>query len=161
MQINALEYFLKTCQRTPLKTAVVDNLGSWTFQELSQVAQAIAIQIGNRTAATNNPIAVYLPKVKEAIASFLAVLLSGNCYAPLDTKAPVTRIHTIINQLDPVVILTTRSLSDQLLSSGVDASRLLLIDELNKQPGRPVDCWLTCIDTDPIYIIHTSGSTGK
>ena len=161
MQINVLEYFLKTRERWPSRTAVVDGQEAWSFETLGRRAVAIARQIEKRTEITNRPIAVYLPKINEAIASFLGVLMSGNCYAPLDVKAPVARIQTILGHLDPIVILTTRALGTQLLGAGVDSARLLLLDEIQNDDGKLTERWLKLIDTDPVYIIHTSGSTGK
>jgi D-alanine--poly(phosphoribitol) ligase subunit 1 len=161
MQINVLEYFLNTCNRSLSKVAVVDGHEAWTFGRLRERAGSIAREIVRRTASTNSPIATYLPKTNETVASFLAVLFSGNCYAPLDVKAPVARIQTIVSHLDPVLILTTPELGAQLVSGGIDHGRLLFLDETSPYDGSLPDRWLKLIDTDPMYIIHTSGSTGK
>jgi len=161
MQTNVLEYFLKTQDRWPSKTAVTDGCEAWTFEQLGKRAASIARKIVSLTSSTNSPVAVYLPKTNEAIASFLGVLLSGNCYAPLDTKAPVARIQTILNHLDPVLIITTSELSSQLAANGVDTSRLLLVNQVHSDDGELPDRWQKLIDTDPVYIIHTSGSTGR
>ena len=101
MQINVLEYFVKTAELWPSKLAVADGQQEWSFERLRRRAGAIARQVVKLNKATNQPIAVYLPKTNEAIASFLGVLFSGNCYAPLDVKAPVGRIQAILGQLDP------------------------------------------------------------
>jgi D-alanine--poly(phosphoribitol) ligase subunit 1 len=161
MQINVLEYFLSTCDRLPAKTAVVDGHESWTFERLRRRAGAIAREIERRTTSTARPIATYLPKTNDTVAAFVGVLLSGNCYAPLDVKAPLPRIQAIVNHLDPVLILTTKELGAQLASGGIDRGRLLLLDEISDNQASLSDRWLKLIDTDPVYIIHTSGSTGK
>src|SRR5262249_28104140 len=119
MQINVLEYFLKTCDRWPAKPAVVDGRESWSFEELRQRAGAIAHAIVSRTSATNRPIATYLAKTNDAVAGFLGALLSGNCYAPLDVKAPLSRIRGIVDHLDPVLILTSQELGEQLAGVGI------------------------------------------
>lgn len=161
MQINVLEYFLETRQRLPQKAAVVDRHGTWTFERLGERAAGLARAIVERTAETNLPVAVYLPKENEAVASFLAILLSGNCYAPLDTKAPIARIQGIVQRLEPILIVTTKELGGQLASHGIDPGRLLLVDDVGDAGGHLPDRWLSVIDTDPVYIIHTSGSTGN
>jgi D-alanine--poly(phosphoribitol) ligase subunit 1 len=86
MQINVLEYFLKTVEHWPSKLAVADGQQEWSFERLKQRAGTIARQIVKRTEAANQPIAIYFPKTNEAIAAFLGVLFSGNCYAPLDVR---------------------------------------------------------------------------
>lgn len=161
MQINVLEYFLATCDRHPARTAVGDDHGSWTFQQLRQRAGSIARAIAGRTEAVNQPVATYLPKNSEAVASFVAALLSGNCYAPLDVKAPLARIRAIVDHLEPVLIVTTKELGAKLVSEGIDAARLLFADEVANDGGALPVRWQARIDTDPVYIIHTSGSTGK
>lgn len=161
MQINVLEYFLKTAKRWPSKLAVADEKHEWSFERLSRSAGVIARGIVKRTEATNKPIAVYLPKTNEAIASILGVLLSGNCYAPLDVKAPVSRIQTILKNLEPVLILTTKQLMVQLQNAGTDSSLFLAVDEVTEEDGEVPNRWRNLIDTDPVYVIHTSGSTGK
>jgi D-alanine--poly(phosphoribitol) ligase subunit 1 len=161
MQINVLEYFVKTAERWPSKVAVADAQREWSFEYLSRRAEAIARQIVTLSNATNQPIAVYLPKTNEAIASILGVLFSGNCYAPLDVRAPVSRTQTILGQLEPILILTTRELGAQLQSECSDPLRFLILDDVQNNEGVIPDRWQQSIDTDPAYIIHTSGSTGK
>jgi D-alanine--poly(phosphoribitol) ligase subunit 1 len=161
MQVNVLEYFLKTVECWPSRLAIADGRQEWSFEKLKQHAGAIARQIVKRTEAINQPIAVYLPKKNEAIASFLGVLFSGNCYAPLDVKAPVGRIQAILSHLEPVLILTTRELGAQLQSAGTDARQLLILEDIPDDEARIPERWQKLIDTDPVYIIHTSGSTGK
>jgi D-alanine--poly(phosphoribitol) ligase subunit 1 len=161
MQINVLEYFVKTVERWPSKLAVADGQQEWSFERLRRRAGVIARQVVKLTGATNQPVAVYLPKTNEAIASFLGVLFSGNCYAPLDVKAPVGRIRAILGHLEPTVIVTTRELGAQLQSAGTDPGHFLILDEVPDDHGRIPERWQKLIDTDPVYIIHTSGSTGK
>jgi D-alanine--poly(phosphoribitol) ligase subunit 1 len=161
MQINVLEYLAKTMERWPSKIAVADGKQEWSFERLQQRAGAIARQIVKLTDETNLPIAVYLPKTNEAIASFLGVLFSGNCYVPLDVKAPINRTQGILQQLAPSLILTTGELGAQLQSAGKTWLRFLILDEVQDDEGLIPERWQKCIDTDPVYIIHTSGSTGK
>lgn len=161
MQINLMEYFEKTCKRWPSKTAVVDSNGAWDFETLDRRARAIASEIARATSSANTPIAVFLPKSREAVAAILAVLSSGNCYAPLDTKAPNLRTMTIVNHLNPSLILTSGELSQILTASGIDASSLLILDGIIDCQENIVERWHQSIDSDPAYIIHTSGSTGR
>jgi D-alanine--poly(phosphoribitol) ligase subunit 1 len=161
MQINVLEQFNQTCLLWPSKPAVIDKAGEWNFATLRRRAHAISVAITGRVSETNCPIAVYLPKSREAVAAILGVLFSGNCYAPMDIKAPPSRITTVINHLGPVLILTTRELSQALSELNGTLHKVLILDDV---PETSEDCpnlWKDRIDTDPVYIIHTSGSTGR
>lgn len=161
MQVNVLEYFLETEKRHPLRTAVVSGGAGWTFQELGLRARVIARRIAASTPCRNTPIAVYLPKSKEAIASFLGIVFSGNCYAPLDIKMPAARLETTLRNLQPALLLTSEELKARLVESGVEPGRLLTLDEISNEGGPEPEAWRETIDTDPLYILHTSGSTGQ
>src|SRR5438876_2589870 len=161
MQINVLEYFSCTCKRFPERVAVADGTESWTFAKLRSRARSIAGQIVQRTGLTNRPVAIYVPKNNDAVAALLAVLFSGNCYAPIDTKAPASRLQGIIEHLDPVCILTTKTLGAVLAGIGVDPALLIMLDEPLEELASLPERWAQQIDTDPAYIIHTSGSTGR
>jgi D-alanine--poly(phosphoribitol) ligase subunit 1 len=161
VQINVLEYFLQTLERLPQKVACADRNGPWTFDKLAIRSASYAHAILRSTSAQNQPIAVYLPKGTEAVASFLAILMSGNCYAPLDTKAPPSRSASVLTDLNPPLILTSASLAAVLSGAGVDPEKLLVIDGLAEDRAPWPDHWQRVIDTDPVYILHTSGSTGR
>ena len=161
MQINVVEYFLETEQRHPLRAAVVSGESGWTFHELGLRARAIARRITALKPSRSAPIAVYLPKSKEAIASFLGIAFSGNCYAPLDIKMPAARLEITLRNLQPALLLTSEDLKARLVESGVEPSRLLILDEISGEDGPAPEAWRETIDTDPLYILHTSGSTGQ
>jgi len=160
MQINVLEYFELTSERMPAKTAVVDAAGTWDFGTLKRRSHDVAAEVSRRTQARNSPIALYLPKSRAAIAAILGTLHTGNVYAPLDIKAPSLRTKAILDNLQPVLILTTRELSKSLLALDIPAAKVLCVDELPEAAANPPAVWKENIDTDPAYIIHTSGSTG-
>ena len=106
IKINLIEYFENTVDLFPDKLALVDSTSQLTFNELKQKAQLIATQIAKNNSSINSPVAIYLPKTNDAIASFLGTLYSGNCYTPLDTKNPVPRIEAILKALNPSCIIT-------------------------------------------------------
>jgi amino acid adenylation domain-containing protein len=157
MRTNVIEFLEATARRLPGKAAVIDARGSVTFSELLDRANGIAAAIHSRTPARNQPIAVYLPRSKECLAAFAGVLLSGNAYAPLDTKSPAARLRVLLGKLEPALIITDPGHLAELSEAGVSDDCILLDDGSTapaKLPGRRT------VDTDPAYIIHTSGSTG-
>jgi amino acid adenylation domain-containing protein len=160
MRINLIEYFETTVDLFFDKTAVSDGASQLSFKELKQRAQQLASYISTEQQLINSPIAVFLPKNNDAIVSFIATLYSGNCYAPLDVKNPVTRIQSIVNVLKPIAIITNNDYVEKLSECdlnieiiNVDAIDLSRVENNNFN-------YIKCIDTDPAYIIHTSGSTG-
>ena len=148
----------------PGQTAVVDHDRSYTFAELERFAKNCAALILQRTAAFNQPIAVFLPKSAAVIIADLGVLYSGNCYANLDINSPPERLKSILTNLAAAIIITSTPQLAALRSLGVAEGQWLLVEEafgveiydenvLRARRER-------VIDTNPLCVIHTSGSTG-
>jgi len=166
MQINVLEYF----ERGALteyrdKTAVIDHERRFTFSEIERCAKNCAAMILQRRSELNHPVAVFLPKSAETVIADLGILYSGNCYANLDVKTPSERLKAIIKNLGPILIISSSAHAGTLRDLGVPDDRMLLV-EAAIAPGSFHDSAALIsrlddvIDTDPLCIIHTSGSTG-
>ena len=166
MQTNVLQYFEQgALANFPDKIAVVDHDRRYTFAELARFAKNGASLILQRTTQFNQPIAVYLPKNAEAIIADLGILYSGNCYANLDIKSPPERLKAILNNLEAVLIITIAKHAILLREIGVKDEQLLMIDtaitsESIDHHATLQDRLNSIIDTDPVYIMYTSGSTG-
>jgi len=166
MQINVLEYFERgALSRCPDKTAVIDADQTYTFAEIERLAKNCAAAIIKRVSTVNQPVAVFLPKSAQTIVADLAILFSGNCYSNLDTKSPPHRLKSILQMLGTELIITSQSLAATLLHLDVPQAQLLLIETAVKDEGilernRSGSRLERVIDTDPVCIIHTSGSTG-
>jgi D-alanine--poly(phosphoribitol) ligase subunit 1 len=159
MPINALVYLESTSRRFPSRQAVSDRDGSLSFSELLARARALAARIARKTEARNQPIAVFLPKSKDCIVAFAAILYTGNCYAPLDLKSPASRTAKLLEKLAPVLTITDLCRIGDIRAAGLDESHILCLDAAEPDIEPVVELPQT-IDTDPVYIIHTSGSTG-
>lgn len=160
MNINLIEYFESTVNLHPNKLALVDASSELTFNEVQKHAKIISTKISNKYELFNKPIAVYLPKSNESIISFIACLYSGNCYAPLDTKNPIERIESILKVLKPLCIITNNDYLENLKKSNLDID-IINIDNVEFEDINTDNFnYKKCIDIDPAYIIHTSGSTG-
>ena len=163
VRANVCEYLNQTVGRFPDKAAVVDAAGSYTFRELRRQALHLASVLVSRQDTFNSAIGVYLPKCRECILSFAAIVDSGNCYAPLDVKSPAPRLAGILRNLNPALVITNRACAPDLLKAGYDEARIVLVEEYGTEAPRRPDIEARAsriIDTDPVYVIHTSGSTG-
>lgn len=164
MQINVLEYLAATLRTRPTATAVIDGLVRYSFAEIAELARRCAWLIGQLTESRNRPVAVYLPKSVWTVVADLGILYSGNIYANLDTKTPATRQKRILDNVDPVIVITDSPLRNAVIALGVETSRILCVDEVAHTQSVPADYspsgYRSCIDTDPMCLINTSGSTG-
>jgi len=166
MQLNILEYLeqgaLLLC---PNKEAIIDAGRSYSFAEVARDAKRCAAQILRRRDTTNQPVAVFLPKGANVVIADLGIVYSGNIYTNLDTKSPAQRVLGIIGNINPFLIITSRSLAEQIRSAGISKEQVLFIEDVFDDEVevdetllfRRLECM---VDTDPLCIINTSGSTG-
>jgi D-alanine--poly(phosphoribitol) ligase subunit 1 len=166
MQINVLEYFERgALTEHQDKTAVIDHERRFTFSEIERCAKNCAAMIMQRTAALNRPVAVFLPKSAETIIANIGILYSGNCYANIDLKTPSERLKSIIKNLGPSLIISSATHAGTLRGLGVPDSQVILVEGAMTPHSFHDRAALISrmdgvIDTDPLCIIHTSGSTG-
>lgn len=160
ININLIEYFENTVNLFPDKLALVDSNYELTFYELRRRAKLIANQISKNNNIINRPVAIYLPKTNEAIASFLGTLYSGNCYTPLDTKNPIQRIEAILKTLKPSCIITNNKFLNNIKKCNLKI-KIINLEEVDLESDIEESFnYSKCVDIDPAYILHTSGSTG-
>jgi amino acid adenylation domain-containing protein len=163
MFYNVTEYLELTAGKYPDKIAVRDASKSMTFRELEGNAQELACRISVQLSdGIRKSAAVFLPKSVECIVGFLAAAYSGNYYTPLDTDMPVERLRLITETLHPDIIITdsdhaerARQIAPNAVQIMVDDKKPVIIDikRLKTIVG-------TVLDTDPLYVMFTSGSTG-
>lgn len=166
MQINVLEYFEKGALiKCPDKVAVVDQDRQYTFGEIGRLAKNFAALLLKNISTVNTPVAVFLPKNAQTIIADLGILYTGNAYANLDVKSPPQRLGSILQNLNSPIIVTSAQHKAALEAIGIQAGKLLFVEEALTD-GKLYDetalseRWNLVIDTDPLCIIHTSGSTG-
>lgn len=161
MQRNVLEYLEQTVGKVPNKVAYADENVGITFEEVYQQSRAIGTFL-QKEGYDKEPIVVFMGKHPRTIVTFFGVIYSGNYYVPIDEEMPKHRIELIFQNLKPKAVIcdeeTVQSLAsfpfqgkvytyEDMIKTAIDDDILFKVRD--KQ-----------IDTDPIYIVFTSGSTG-
>lgn len=143
------------------KCAFADEKEKLTYKELQEEAFHIAeglIHYG----IFKKPVAIYLDKGIHVISAFLGTAYSGNFYSPLDTEMPISRISKIMSTLLPSVIITDEQHEVEAAQFAGNA-KILLLEEMigqdicEEEIRSIVD---RVADTDVLYVLFTSGSTG-
>lgn len=156
----ATDYLDQTVINYPDKIAFVDDHRSITFLQLQKEAHHIAMKI-IENGFFKQPILVYLDKSVEVIAAFQGIMYSGNFYSPLDTHMPEERIAKIVEKLEPAAIITdkaheqeARSFMKGLVFIYEDCQKTVIdMEKINSTVAK-------VIDSDVLYVLFTSGSTG-
>lgn len=169
MKNNLTEYFKNTVCDFPNKIAIDDNLAAISFSELDKISDQIALGIVSKSKVSRQPIAVYLPKNRWSVASFIGIFKSGNFYIPLDTKSPGDRVLKIIETLNSSWIITNFQYKENLIKLGYQGEIICIEDVIETSNISISNDEITIlkeisnaiIDLDPSYSIFTSGSTGN
>lgn len=110
----------------------------------------------------SEPVAVFMKKSPLTVCAFFAAIYAGCYYVPLEAGMPKHRIRMILQKLSPRAIVCDDS-SEKLVSELGFEGSAISADELFSSPVNETalsDIRGKSIDTDPIYIVFTSGSTG-
>ncbi|MBQ9773139.1 MAG: amino acid adenylation domain-containing protein [Clostridia bacterium] len=161
MQTNILEYLEHTAPRLPDKIAYSDGTSDLCFSELLRASRAVGSALLHRGYG-RLPIAILMAKHPNEIAAFYGTVYAGSFYIPLDAEMPAPRMELILQNVGVRVMIVDEKgekLAQKLQFDGT----LLRYDEISRETEDPVALARVRerqIDTDPIYIVFTSGSTG-
>ncbi|BEK08481.1 amino acid adenylation domain-containing protein [Campylobacter coli] len=121
-----------------------------------KVASEILRKLGNNN-PIQSPVLIILPKGIDCLISFFGVALSGNFYTLLDEKSPKERVEKVIEILKPKLFITSKELKFDLALPTLytEDFESFNIDENLIQVAKEKH-----IDTNLLYVLFTSGSTG-
>ena len=160
---SAARFLAPTAARFPEKVAVEDDQGAFTWRELEEAVVRSASALLARGLEADRPVLVYLPKSRESVVSFLAALYAGCPYAPVDYAIPPERLARTLENLRPAFVITDpEGLAHLSALDLCGAQAVLYTDLAAAEPDRDrvMAALDQVIDTDPCYIMYTSGSTG-
>lgn len=157
---NILEFLEYNARRYGNKPAFVDEYNELTYDDLLDASKRVGTALCSIN-ETNRPVAVYLDKSVKVLPAIFGVVYSGNFYVVIDSEMPAERIEKIFSTLNPVSIITESKYYDNARVLGVE-NVFLFCDMLktNIDEDRLSEIRALQIDTDPLYALYTSGSTG-
>ena len=163
---SILGWLERTAEAFPTKIAISDENGSITYDEYRKKSKALArniIELKNKKSISlKSPVVVYLEKSKEVLVSFLSVAYSGGFYSPIDVEMPESRVNKILEVLRPKVVITNQELKLEFEKMNYDGDYIIFDDVLPTDGDSTIvdDVVRSIIDTDLLYVLFTSGSTG-
>lgn len=159
--MTIISYLKRSAELYPDKTAFEDAEKKISFSELLKCAGIIATQINKITNSVNKPVAVMIDRNIESICAFMGIAMSRNFYVPVDVSLPPKRIENILNQMQPEAVISIGNNFDkfkELADCRICEYEELIKDKADDQLLEMLDS--EAKDTDPLYAICTSGSTG-
>ncbi|AOW95020.1 non-ribosomal peptide synthetase [Rhodococcus sp. WMMA185] len=142
-------------KRTPDAVAVVSEDEQLTYAQLHERANRLARLLVERGVAPESKVAVALPRSLDLMVALLAVGKAGGAYVPLDTSYPVDRLSYMLDDAEPVCLLTDSAAP----FAGVDVPQVRVSDAVGYS-SEPLS-GVALAPQHPAYVIYTSGSTGR
>ena len=158
---NVLQYLERAASLSPERTACVDETHSLSYQELCHISRAVGAALSRRI-RPRQPVAIYMEKGCAALSAFFGVVYAGGFYSYFNPELPAARLQQIQSVLGASYVITDqahRSVMEEIFP----ASSILLVEELmisQEDQSQLAAVRAAMIDTDPLYVNFTSGSTG-
>ncbi len=183
-RINILSYLEESAVKYKDKIAFSDEVSELSFGKMLSAARSAGSFLLEK-GFYKKPVVVFMKKSPDMINAFLGAVYAGCYYVPIDEEMPEHRIKLIFETLKPEIVIyddTTEESVRELLGAakgeaaeGKAAEGAATIAEgdatiaaykykdaaaaqENAEALRRVR--EKAIDTDPVYIVFTSGSTG-
>ena len=157
---NVLEYLEATAGRVPDKAAFVGEDCALTFGQLQSESRSVGSKLLGE-GISGEPVVVFMSKSAREVAAFFGCIYAGCSYVPIDPEMPRFRTELIFKNLAPRAVICEKGAIDELGSYDYDGKIFCYEDMLGGADDAALDgVRRRQIDTDPIYIMYTSGSTG-
>ncbi|WP_137939985.1 non-ribosomal peptide synthetase [Chitinivorax sp. B] len=147
---------------TPAAVAVRYRGQSLTYGELNAAANRLAHQLRAQGVGPGQRVAVCSERHFELVIGLLAVWKAGGAYVPLDPNYPAERLHYLLTDSAPVVLLADAVGLAALTGTTVPVLDLQATADWADQPADNLPVApLGLTAAQPAYVIYTSGSTGQ
>ncbi len=158
---NILEFLEATAKMHPTKIAFTDERTEITYGKAVTRAMAIGSALSGLN-EKNAPVAVLMDNCADSLVAFFGVVYSGNFYVVIDAKMPTDRVNIIFETLSPAAVLTDEKHAEKARELKFSGEIFLYEDLIARDTDFHALKAIRArqIDTDPLYALFTSGSTG-
>ena len=151
------EAFEQAAQTHADSIALIEGDRNVSYGQLDNAANALANELIARGVRPQSRVAICLDRSEALLRCVMAVLKCGAAFVPLDHKVPFKPLKKMLEDVDPMVILSSQQHHAGLEQLGPP---VLVIDDFAAEPSARPAGIPVCAD-DPAYVIFTSGSTGR
>ena len=162
MKKSITDYLDLTSKKYPEKTAFAENENVFiTYKDFVAKSKIISSNIIKKYNLFRKPIMIFIDKSINTLLSMFGVLYSGNFYTVVDVSSPKNRIDSIVDTLEPKLIIVDNKSKEKAVDFEYDIPILNIDDLKYKKDEALLDLVRNkVIDTDAAYVLFTSGSTG-
>ena len=151
---TVVQLFEEQVEKTPESVAVVFEGECLTYAELNEKANALAYKLRELGVKPGDFVALFTERGIEMLAGIYGIIKAGGAYVPIDPIYPEGRVHFMLEDCKPKVVLTYKTRIETGIAV-LDLCDPAIWEGVLKNPtnvNKP---------NDLIYCIYTSGTTGK
>lgn len=153
---NIIDRFSDIVKDYPQNTAVRHNNIELTYAELDDLSSGIANLLLQKYDIFGKNVVIHLSRSVNQILAIISVLKAGGCYVPINEEFPTVRIQRVLDEVDPVLMITEKELLGEFSVSGSKVS----FDEIFSRSGKKQFKETKISENSLAYIMYTSGTTG-
>ncbi|MCV7121631.1 amino acid adenylation domain-containing protein, partial [Mycobacterium lacus] len=147
--------FAAQVRRTPEAVALTFAGTSCRYRDLDEVSNRLAHRLADRGIGPGDVVALMFERSAQAVVAILAVLKTGAAYLPVDPMLPRARIAFMLEDAEPVAVLSTAELAGRL-----DGCPVIDVDDPVTNTSYPSHPLPHPSPENLAYILYTSGTTG-
>ena len=162
MQNHVLKYLNEIVKKVPDKTAYSDGTVSLTFREVYAQSRSVGSFLYKK-GIYKKPVVVFMQRAPREIAAFFGVITGGDFYVPVDEEMPAGRIQLILDNVKSPLVICDETTAEKAKAFDLKGGEIVLYDDMigiGIEDEALERIYRSAVDTDPIYIVFTSGSTG-
>ena len=160
MNNNVIDYLFASAKQFPEKCAYFDEQTEVSYDSLLRDSKAVATKLIGKLNTVCSPVLIFMDKAPAVLKAFFGTVMSRNFYVPLDTEMPEYRLSLIVENLRPAAVITDISHFDTARKYSTDVFLFEEMLETTVDEALIGERLSEAIDTDPVYVLYTSGSTG-
>ena len=160
MITNVLDYLEHSAYQYGSKTAFSDEREFIRYYQLREYARSIGSHIAKKFGIEKQPVAVLMRKSVHSVTAFFGVVYSGNFYCPIDEAMPIERMQKIMDILKPKLVIADE---ENMETAEHFEIPVVSYEDAVEEFGdvRALErIKASMLETDPLYVLFTSGSTG-
>ncbi len=152
--------FEAQAERTPDAIAVVFQGERLTYRDLNRRANQLAHHLRSLCVGPEVRVGICLERSFEMIVGMLGILKAGGVFVPLDPSYPLERLAFMLEDVQPLVLLTMERFLDELptywgATVCLDSDWEMIAERRDDNPV------CDAVPENLAYVMYTSGSTGR
>jgi amino acid adenylation domain-containing protein len=159
------ELFAEQVKRTPEAVAVEYGSQQLTYGELNRRSNQLGHYLRRLGVKPDTRVAVLMERNLEMMVGLLGILKAGGAYVPLDPAYPEARLQFMLEDSQPIALLTEAALKARIPAMSATWPVLDMTDAAalwKHEPATNPDCSKLGLTPEHLaYVMYTSGSTGQ